>query len=91
MPKKQKLSLGELEIQSFVTTLTLDHFQGGGAGTLSAQPNCSNILCPTDATCNTVEGPCPSDGGCTTIPYTAEAGCSSRAGTGCHIPSMDHC
>ena len=84
MPEKPKFSLDELKVQSFITSLTPSDVKGGWPG--STGPNCSVLVCPTDLTCPTVEGPCPTNSGCTTLPYTVELDCSNNP-----IPSMDHC
>lgn len=92
MPKTQKYSLDELKVQSFITSLTPSDIKGGWPG--STGPNCSVLVCPTDLTCPTVEGPCPTNAGCGgTLPYTVQTQCSTDVQTcdNTPIPSMDHC
>ena len=90
MSKKPKYSLDELKVQSFITSLTPGDVKGGWPG--STGPNCSVLVCPTDLTCPTVEAPCPTNSGCTTLPYTVQTACSTQADcTTTQIPSMDHC
>lgn len=75
MPKKLKLNLNELKVQSFITTLNdaeRNMLRGGGSEeqVSCTGPDCvESCTCPTDCSCATCPPICTNTGGgCTGLP-----------------------